>query len=275
MRTSHARATSTPHPAVTVWRPEALLGSELIHGDFTDHQFAPHEHTTWTIGWIVAGANDFRRDRQRYCAPAGTLCVVNPAEVHTGGGKRMSYRCLMPGNELLSLAFPGIDPGALRATQAVVNDPMALKAAQRLFALPPMGSDMLTPQAAAVALLRTLLRRGSHDHAEARSCGPRSLAIAMAYLQDNLERQVPLAELSQICGTSAFQICREFAARLHMSPGAFVRSRRVARAQEQIRGGFDLSCAAANCGFADQAHMTRLFRAVVGCTPAQWRGVSY
>lgn len=261
-----------PTSAVTVWRPDSLLGSELIHGDFTGHQFAPHEHTTWTIGWIVDGTNDFRRERQRHIAPAGTLCVVNPAEVHTGGGKRMAYKCLMPSNELLGLAFPCTDPSALCTTQAVVNDPVALEAARRLFTLPPVGGDMLTPQAAAVVLLRELLGRGSRDRAEALSPGPGSLARAMAFLQDNLDRQVPLCELSQISGTSAFQICREFASRLHMSPGAFVRSKRVAKAQELIREGRVLSGVAASCGFADQAHMTRMFRTVIGCTPAQWRG---
>ena len=272
MRTPQAKVTCTPSSAVTVWRPESLVGSELIHGEFVGHQFAPHEHTTWTIGWIVAGTNDFRRERQSHIAPAGTLCVVNPAEVHTGGGKHMSYRGLMPSNQLLYLAFPCTDLSALCTTQAVVSDSVALQAAQRLFTLPPLGGDMLTPQAAAVVLLRELLGRGSRYRAETRSCGPVSLARAMAYLQDNLERQVPLCELSQVSGTSAFQICREFASRLHMSPGAFVRSKRVARAQELIRDGRVLSCVAASCGFADQAHMTRIFRTVIGCTPAQWRG---
>ncbi len=272
MRTPQSRAQSTQSSSVTVWRPESMLGSELIHGDFTDHQFAPHEHATWTIGWIVEGTNDFRRERERHIAPAGTLCVVNPAEVHTGGGVRMTYRCLMPSKELLWLAFPYTDLSALCTTQAVVSDPVALEAARRLFTLPPAGVELLTPQAAAVVLLRELLGRGSRCRAETRSCGPGSLARAMAYLQDNLERQVPLSELSQISGTSAFQICREFASRLHMTPGAFVRSKRVARAQQLIRDGRVLSSVAASCGFADQAHMTRMFRTVIGCTPAQWRG---
>ena len=261
-----------PRAFAKVRRPQALLNSELIYAEFSDHQFAPHEHTTWTIGWIVAGANDFRRERQSYCAPAGTMCVVNPAEVHTGGGKQMSYWCLMPSTELLHLAFPDTEPDALCSARTVVDDPVALKAAYQLFTLPPMGDDLLTPQVGGVVLLRSLLGRGSRDPAKGRSCGPGALARATEYLQDNLERQVQLAELSHVSGVSAFQLCREFASRLHLSPGAFIRSRRVARAQELIRAGEDLSSVAASCGFADQAHMTRLFRTVVGCTPAQWRG---
>lgn len=248
------------------------MGSELIHGDFTGHHFAPHDHDTWTIGWVVAGANNFRRERQCYSASAGSVCVVNPAEVHTGGGERMTYRCLMPSPELLCLAFPEVAPDALCTTRAVFDHPVAVSAARRLFTMQPTTGDMLTPQGAAVALLRALLWRGSSDHDHARTCGRAALAPAMAYLQDHLERQVLLSELSEVSGMSAFQICRGFAAHLHMSPGAFVRSRRVARAQQLIRDGSDLGGAAAGSGFADQAHMTRLFRSVLGCTPAQWRG---
>ena len=272
VRNPSVNVAAMPRPVAKVRRPQALLNSELIYAEFSDHQFAPHEHTTWTIGWVVDGANDFRCERQSYCAPAGTLCVVNPAEVHTGGGKQMSYWCLMPSTELMHLAFPDTDPGALCSAPAVVDDPVALKAAYQLFTLPPMDGDLLTPQAGGVVLLRSQLGRSLRDRAEDRSCGPGAVARATEYLQDNLERQVPLAELSQISGVSAFQLCREFAARLHISPGAFIRSRRVARAQELIRAAEDLSGVAASCGFADQAHMTRLFRTVVGCTPAQWRG---
>ena len=271
-----AGASRRSSPATHVWRPETLLGSALIKGDFTDHEFAPHEHEVWAIGWIVDGANNFRRERGRFVAPAGSLCVVNPGEVHTGGGKHMAYWCLMPSPQLVQLAFPQNAQGALCTSTAVVQSPLALRAAQRMFRLDPTGVDALTHQAAAVQLLRVVLgqnetRAGSDSTAQ----GSRPLlSRAIGYLQDNLDRQVSLAELSDICDASAFQVCREFTARIGLSPGAFVRSRRVAQAQALISRGSELGGVAASCGFADQAHMTRVFRSVLGCTPAQWRGLA-
>jgi transcriptional regulator GlxA family with amidase domain len=52
----------------------------------------------------------------------------------------------------------------------------------------------------------------------------------------------------------------------------FVASRRIERAQDLImQGGGKLCQIALACGFADQAHFTRIFGGFVGCSPARWR----
>lgn len=241
-----------------------------MFGDLVDHHFAPHEHDTWSIGWIVRGANHFRREQQRLVAPAGAVCVVNPSEVHTGGGERMAYWSIMPSPALLQLAFPEAGAGQLLTVHPVLRDGAAVLAAHRLFRRDTMQACALSLQGAAVELLWAVLGRGARrgtDEAQARGV---AVDRAMQYLHDTLDRKVSLSELSEVCGVSAFSLCREFTARLGMPPGAWVRSRRIARAQVLIGQGVELCTVAAQCGFSDQAHMTRLFRSVIGCTPAQW-----
>lgn len=52
----------------------------------------------------------------------------------------------------------------------------------------------------------------------------------------------------------------------------FVAARRVERAQGLMIGGAGKLCEIAlACGFADQAHFTRTFAGLTGCTPARWR----
>jgi AraC family transcriptional regulator len=48
--------------------------------------------------------------------------------------------------------------------------------------------------------------------------------------------------------------------------------RRIEHAQRKLaRRDVPLKVVAADCGFADQSHMTRLFRRVLGATPAEYR----
>jgi AraC-like DNA-binding protein len=58
-----------------------------------------------------------------------------------------------------------------------------------------------------------------------------------------------------------------------MSPGAMIRRRRLQDAAERVRSdpSADLAALAAESGYADHAHLTRDFRAVLGITPRSYR----
>ena len=46
--------------------------------------------------------------------------------------------------------------------------------------------------------------------------------------------------------------------------------RQLDRARQAIRRGLSLAEAASDAGFADQSHMSRLFKRTYGLTPAKW-----
>ena len=56
-------------------------------------------------------------------------------------------------------------------------------------------------------------------------------------------------------------------------PYRYLLLRRLDRVRAALDGGGGLASIAAATGFADQAHMTRLFKAAYGLTPAQYRRV--
>ncbi len=80
----------------------------------------------------------------------------------------------------------------------------------------------------------------------------------------------------RLTGTSASRerelqrACRRW---LGLSPKAFLRIERVWAAREAIRGGEPLTTIAAELGYADQAHLTRECRELLGVTPRELRPV--
>ena len=65
---------------------------------------------------------------------------------------------------------------------------------------------------------------------------------------------------------------RKFRAEFGCPPHAWVLRRRLEQAKHQLaRRDIPLKVVAASCGFADQSHMTRLFRRLAGMTPAEYR----
>ena len=62
-----------------------------------------------------------------------------------------------------------------------------------------------------------------------------------------------------------------FRQRYGVTPFAFQRNLRVERARDALKHGESLADAAAETGFADQSHLGRAVRAVMGATPGHYR----
>jgi AraC family transcriptional regulator len=92
------------------------------------------------------------------------------------------------------------------------------------------------------------------------------------YVDENLDGNILLADLAGVSKLSVFHFMRKFRAEFGCPPHAYVMLRRIERAKRRLsRRDVPLKVVAASCGFSDQSHMTRLFRRVLGTTPAEYR----
>lgn len=84
---------------------------------------------------------------------------------------------------------------------------------------------------------------------------------------------IPVSELSRELGWSHRHFIRCFRDATGMTPKTAARQIRMARACRQLQAsdGNNLCLVAARCGYSDQAHFTREFRELAGCTPADYR----
>lgn len=78
--------------------------------------------------------------------------------------------------------------------------------------------------------------------------------------------------LADEIGWSRGYFARLFAAEYGLKPKETVRIARFTRARTAaVRPGASLADVASGCGYADQAHLTREWRRLAGCTPTDWR----
>ncbi|KIF01854.1 transcriptional regulator [Streptomyces sp. RSD-27] len=81
---------------------------------------------------------------------------------------------------------------------------------------------------------------------------------------------VPIARLADEVGWSRSYLVRRFTEQVGLTPKTSARVLRFRRAAQLLaRGPVDLATLAAGCGFYDQAHLTREFRALAGLTPGR------
>jgi AraC family transcriptional regulator len=92
------------------------------------------------------------------------------------------------------------------------------------------------------------------------------------YIDSHITGPVLVADLCALVQRSEAHFSRSFRGTFGYSPHAFVIRRRVQLAATyMLQTDMSLSDVALGCGFVDQAHLCKHFRAVTGETPAAWR----
>ncbi len=105
-----------------------------------------------------------------------------------------------------------------------------------------------------------------------RGLAPWQIRRVLTYVDANLDSSIRNKELAAVARLSEFHFNVAFRNSVGHPPHEYIIRRRVERAQGlMLSSDKPLSEIAAECGLADQAHLTRLFRRVVGESPAAWR----
>jgi AraC family transcriptional regulator len=88
------------------------------------------------------------------------------------------------------------------------------------------------------------------------------------YIEGNLSSSLSIRELAAVARMSLFHFARKFKEQFGLSPHRYVMARRLELARRlMIAGDLSIKQIASRCGFYDQSHLTRLYRARYGTTP--------
>ena len=271
--------------ARAVWRRAFPAGQalDLLHARVAE-PYAPHVHEEFAVGACTAGREMIRYRGTLHYAGPGSVVVLEPGEAHTGAPADppdFVYRVMYPAAGLLSEGLPsGGTRRAPRFREPVIADPALAAELTRLHAAlgrAPSGIEPLEVESRLSWLLGELVRRHASPSRDAEVRGTevrgtgRVARLVMAQLADRLVGPPALAEIATETGLSRYQLVRSFRTEVGMPPYAWLAQHRVRRAMALLEQGCRPAEAAALTGFADQAHLTRWFRRVVGVTPGAYR----
>lgn len=123
-----------------------------------------------------------------------------------------------------------------------------------------------------VHLLRRYAAIGRTDCDPPAGLSPKQRRIIIDHIEANLGEALTLDGMAAELGLGACSFARAFRRSFGVPPYAFVIARRLDRARRMLVGTTEpIKAIACACGFADQAHLTRLFARELGTTPAALR----
>lgn len=98
------------------------------------------------------------------------------------------------------------------------------------------------------------------------------LALEQRLARRGADARTSVAETARAHGVSPRQLSRAFRAHFATSVSSFLRSARLERAQRELaQSERPVAEVALACGFYDQSHLTRVFKAALGLTPGEFR----
>jgi AraC family transcriptional regulator len=127
-------------------------------------------------------------------------------------------------------------------------------------------------EAVTAALGRQLVRHAGTDHLQAPPArgglSPAARRRALELIDAKLDARLTVETLAHEVGLSVAHFARAFKETLGRAPHQFLLSLRLERARRLLEApGAELSQIALAAGFADQSHLTRLFKRQYGVTP--------
>jgi AraC-like DNA-binding protein len=259
-----------PLDAAEFRRPAHRPGVELYRAHIVRHAFKPHTHAAFGLGAIESGVERFRYRGSEHLAPADTLVLMNPDELHTGraetpGGWR--YRMLYLDAEVLEQMTgergwwfaDALDHDATRARR------VSRLLRQLWHAHEPLAFDGL------LLSLIDALRPSARVARPARAEALLRFEPVIEHLHAHLADHVTLDGLAAVAGLSPFHFLRQFRRAHHATPQQLLMALRLFDAKQRLAAGEAPAQVAAAVGLTDQAHLTRAFATRYGVTPGRYQ----
>ncbi|MPN31825.1 HTH-type transcriptional activator RhaS [bioreactor metagenome] len=122
----------------------------------------------------------------------------------------------------------------------------------------------------AVHLFRKYALINFRDDAPVGPLSPSRMRRLLEFLDVNLHENITIEQMADIAGLGVWTFSRHFRATTGVSPYDYVTRCRLERAVRLLSTGAQaIKEVAAICGFADQAHLTRMMQRRMGTTPAR------
>jgi len=258
-------------------------GVTLMRANFADHAFERHSHDCFTIATTTHGIQQFRCKGRQYDSQPGDFVLFNPDDDHDGRpgtADGFRYTLWYVPDDVVAASMPGADAGAHHhyfARPHVSDRRLARQFSALSAGLAQERHETLRVESLVHAFLGTLLQRhGERPHSPitpAADASAAALARIKDYIRSHYADDLSVSTLAAVAGLSRAHLTRAFGSAYHMPPHVYLNAVRISEAQARIRRGMPLALVALECGFADQAHLTRRFKGGVGVTPSAWRAM--
>ena len=224
-----------------------------------------HSHENLHACLVFQSGKSQNRNAEKYANGKGTIFVYRSGEEHRWISNESVSRSLNIELGFEFLNANDLSDSGLKDTILNRKDAKLLMLKMQSEVLKGECSDVLETESLLIELFTTEATVPVGNR-------PRWVVDLKALLHEEWNRELRLAELSEILGVHPVTISRYFRKYFGCSLGEYRRKLRLEKSVGMIKGSTkSLAEIAIECGFADQSHFTRNFKSATGFLPKNFR----
>ncbi|PKG39039.1 helix-turn-helix domain-containing protein [Psychromonas sp. Urea-02u-13] len=280
------RATSFEHSASKICLRQTSLTESLSWAHYQNEHdrlyYANKQQHTLSL-YLSGGYETHRTDVSAGFGAPGKFCLMpKDSESHWQLGQTQQFMHLYFTDDYLkqlALKVFDIDPRMLQLPELTFTNDVATEALFRhCMATSDWANDHLAMEQVTNTILVSMLQNMGITRTTAPIKGglsPKVATLVCDFMQANFHRQIYLAELATLAQLSEYHFCRMFKQSHAQTPQAYLLAIRIEQVKLRLCAKLEsVSEIALQCGFANQSHMGRYFKKLVGISPSQYRSLS-
>jgi AraC-like DNA-binding protein len=245
--------------------------SQWLYANTNNHYLEKHFHDTYSIGIILSGVCEFSLDDKDYQAIEGDVVVLNPYQVHNGGGKDkpIEYHMFYPTLEMMQ-SIVGKGNYYPLFTHPIIKNRKLLAQVNEVISR-HQNRVIDSQDVVCEKIIRLLL---DSIPTEFRILTPPNKILGLVgkvcqFIESQLYYDLSVAHIAEHFSVSRWHLAKIFKHKVGLSPNQYVRLLRLREAQKLIEKGTPLIQVSSDLLFADQAHFCREFKRTTGLSPGK------
>lgn len=250
--------------------------AELRYTVQSNRVFKPHLHERISIGAVAQGQVIFTCSGDNHILKPGSLALINPEIMHscnTGANLCRSYYMLYLDVEYALKVQQSLwQTTTFQAMQSplLVHPELYTKYIAAMDQLLDPGMDTLGKEQLLASLTGEIFLLVCLKGEETKPAAD-SLETFKNLLSSKLENDITLDQIARQLDANPYTLLRQFKAAYGVTPHAYRMNCRIEKSRTLLQQGMDITDTALLCGFFDQSHFHKAFKAATTVTPKEYQ----
>lgn len=234
-------------------------------------------HTSFSIGAVDCEDVVYTVLGQENILNTGSLALINPETLHScNAGSTMSrsyYMLYLNVDYCLKIQQSIWQTNEfIRVKKPLLSDRLLYrKFIQTMTRLMKTEPQLLEKEQILAELITNIFLTACHNNKVATHSQPEHLEKFRQFLSTNLHQDITSVEYAEKTNKNPYTLLKQFKAYFGITPHAYRTNLRVETARKLLQQGKGIAETALECGFFDQSHFHKCFKAITTVTPREYQ----